>query len=135
MIEPQYSSYFCEPDALRANNCSVAHAIEVLRRRYALVGLAEEMSLTVQGFERALPRWFIGASAQYQAMQRTAKGQKRLATPATNNLTGTTMTGAISSMVRQILAKQAVDFAEEVAFYQAAKQLFWHRLAALGVIR
>ena len=44
------------------------------------------------------------------------------------------MTGCISNTAVALLARHAIGYSDEVAFYAAAKRLFWKRAAEAGLL-
>jgi hypothetical protein len=143
-LEPQYT-YFCDAASgaggqelavLSDDACTVDLAISRLRDSYDVVGLTEELPLTIQLLERRLPRWFANASAVFASLSasRSERGTSSLVSSASNPLTGTSMTGAVSSAVRELLASRAPNYADEMRFYAEAKRLFWRRVAEAGLL-
>lgn len=128
---PSQMAYFCEPweqDTLGA--CTLELAIRRLEHSYAVVGLTEESELTVRLLEARLPRWFRNASA---IAKRIADPHSRT-TKEINQMTNTTMTGCISKTAVALLAQHATTYSDEVAFYAAAKRLFWRRAVEAGLL-
>ena len=101
-------------------------ALDRVRNHYVLVGLNEELELTLSVLEKALPRFFGGVQA---ASPKTAAH----VTSRTNKLTNTSMNGCISSRARSQIAERASNYPAEVQFYNEVKRLFWHRVVAYGL--
>ena len=114
----------------RRGACTLELAIRRLEYSYAVVGLAEEPELTVRLLEARLPRWFRNASA---IAKRIADPHSRT-TKEINQMTNTTMTGCISKTAVALLAQHAKTYSDEVAFYAAAKRLFWRRAVEAGLL-
>lgn len=126
---PAQMGYFCEHGEERTPGaCKLELAIRRLEHSYAVVGLTEESELTVRLLESRLPRWFGNASARAQSAQRA------WSTPKVNKMTNTTMTGCISKTAVALLARHAIGYSDEVAFYVAAKRLFWRRVVEAGLL-
>ena len=122
-------AYFCEPwEQHTPGACTLELAIRRLEHSYAVVGLTEEPELTVRLLEARLPRWFRNASAIAKAMK------PRKTTENVNQLTNTTMTGCISNTAVALLARHAIGYSDEAAFYTAAKRLFWRRVVEAGLL-
>lgn len=121
--------YFCEPKEERTPGvCKPELAIRRLEHSYAVVGLTDEPELTVRLLEARLPRWFGNASARAKRMKRAYQ------TSTFNPLTNTTMNGCVSKKAAALLARHAIGHSDEVAFYVAAKRLFWRRAAEAGLL-
>ena len=102
-------------------------------RNFTLVGITEELNLTVRVLERLLPGFFRGATQLYGS---SAAATNARVTALENQLTGTRMAGAVSSRARELLmAHEATraNNAQEVHFYQIMRRRFWQRaVTALG---
>jgi len=127
---PSQMAFFCEPwEEHTRGSCTLELAIRRLEHSYAVVGLTEESKLTVRLLEARLPRWFRNASAIAERKQIHGKTTKEI-----NQLTNTTMTGCISKTAVALLAQHATRYSDEVAFYAAAKRLFWRRAVEAGLL-
>lgn len=115
---------FCAVDGV----CTLSEAIQNLKQRYLVVGLYEELELSIRGFEKLLPTFFKGATNIYLA------GEKRSrVTSEFNPLTNTSMTGCISNTARNIIREKWKHLQEELEFYEVAKRLFWNKMISSGV--
>ena len=121
MEVPSQISSFCEP----GEACSRELATRRLHERYLLVGLTEELTLTLQLLEKMLPSMFHGA--------RSVPSRHR-ATSLTNALTNTSLSGAISSRSRAQIAQKAKNYKDEQLFYQEAKRLFFRQACKWGLL-
>jgi len=113
---PSQIEFFCEP----GEACSRELATARVHASYRLVGLTEELEMTMKVLENILPRFFRGMTYM------STNGSKR-ATSLTNNLTHTSMQGAIPDITRKLLEAHAVNYKDEQLFYQDTKEIFWHR--------
>lgn len=120
---PSQISSFCERD----ERCSRVLATARLHASYLLVGLTEELEMTLKVMEKMLPRFFRGATNM------STKGSPR-ATALTNQLTHTSLTGAIPDETRKLIQAHAVNYMDEHLFYEDTKRLFWHRACEHSVI-
>jgi len=118
---PSQIYYFCEPGD---SNCSVDVALSNVEK-YALVGITEEMSLTVELLEKLTP-WVFGGQAE-----QTSKVSKRN-TNLFNPVTNTSLNGAISTRTRQQIKERAVNYKDEIEFYNRVKKIFWRKAVQLG---
>ena len=118
---PSQIFYFCEPGD---SNCTVDVALSNVEK-YALVGITEEMSLTVELLEKLAP-WVFGGQAD-----QTSKVSKRN-TNLFNAVTNTSLNGAISTRTRQQIKERAVNYKDEIKFYNRVKKLFWKKAVQLG---
>jgi len=96
------------------------------RERYLLVGLTEELDLTVKLLEKLLPHFFAGATSLSSVPHR--------ATSLTNSLTNTSLNGAISNRARAQIAHKAKNYMDERLFYEDLKHHFFHRACQLGLL-
>lgn len=101
-------------------------AFQRIRDQYLFVGLTEEFELSVRMLEKLLPRFFANATAVYNKM--SPKKSHANTTPLQNPVTHTTMNGAISTYVRDILTEYN---AEEVGLYEKTKRLFWYKVGQI----
>ena len=122
---PSTIPYFCEP----SEKCGLEVALERVRTSYTMVGLTEEMELTIAAFEVLLPHFFRGASAAHKALNRSR------VTSVVNPLTNTWMNGYVSSTARGHIARRAANYHDELKFYSEVKRLFWRRVVELRLMR
>jgi len=118
---PSQIFYFCEP---RDSSCTVDVALSNVEK-YALVGITEEMSLTVELLEKLAPWVFSGQAEQ------SSKVSKRN-TNLFNAVTNTSLNGAISTRTRQQIKERAVNYKDEIKFYNRVKKLFWKKAVQLS---
>jgi hypothetical protein len=116
--------------AIHVANCTLAAAADNMRR-FRLVGLSEEMALTLRALEKLLPRFFANATTFARSIGRSGRHETSLE----NNVAGLSMKGAVSSLARRILASSWPAYAEEEAFYEEAKHAFWAEVARLGLLQ
>lgn len=122
MRMPSQMRYFCEPDeSCRATSgcnvsatCNLQEALYVLSADYLLVGITEEFDLTVAMLEYLLP-WHFQNASRLSGVRRNAAVANHTRHVPHNSTTFKT----ISAL--------AVNFAEEMLFYDAAKYLFLHK--------
>lgn len=100
-------------------------AFERIRIQYLFVGLTEEFELSVRALEQLLPRFFANATAVYHGLKQDAHANR---TPDVNPKTNTTMGGAITTYVRELLTEHN---AAEMNMYQKTKRLFWWKVAQI----
>jgi len=113
---PSQITSFCEP----GEACSRELATVRVHASYLLVGLTEELEMTMKLLEKVLPRFFRGVT------NISTKGKKR-ATSLGNELTNTSLNGAIPDKTRKLIEADAVNYKDEQLFYEDTKRLFWHQ--------
>ena len=87
-----------------------------LRTRYLIVGALEDFKEFVGALEWLLPHFFRGASLSFDS---TPNAFWALSTTHTKR--------TISSRVKEIIQTMAVNYAEELEFYETARRLFRQR--------
>lgn len=122
MTVPSQIKSFCED----GEKCSRALATARARDSYLLVGLTEELEMTMKVMEKMLPHFFRGVT-------RIKKAPSKV-TALTNRLTNTTMNGAIPDATRKLIQAHAVNYMDEHLFYEDMKKLFLHRACEQGVL-
>ena len=100
-----------------------------MRDRYSVVGLTEELLLTVKLLEATLPTWFRGASLLFAGDHKLLHVRK---TAAENALTHTRQTGCVSDTAKAILSG-AENFMDEMTFYRRVKERFWYQVVSAGL--
>lgn len=133
LVVPSQMKYFCEPDencldefnCKWSATCTLQQALHTLHNRYHLVGLTEDFATSIAAFEWLLPLFFRNASRMAGLHENTAAshGAKELKTHARSVPHNSTAFKTVS--------EQAVNFAEEMALYDYAKQLFYHKWAQI----
>jgi hypothetical protein len=126
LVVPSQIEQFCQP----GEECSRELATYRVHTRYRLVGLTEELEVTIKMLERMLPRFFRGA----EDMSTQPKSVKKRPTFLANNLTHTSLNGAIPDRTRKLIEAHAVNFKDEHLFYEDTKKLFWQRACKQGVL-
>lgn len=116
---PKQTLYFCEP---KDPNCTGELALEHVKA-YALVGITEEMDLTMEMLKKLIP-WVFDADAP-----KVSKRGTNLFNPVTN----TSKNGAISTRARKQLKERANNYEEETEFYNQVKRMFWKKAAELAL--
>lgn len=125
---PSQRAHFCTEAEWRNGRCTAAFAAERIDRKFSFVGLTEELNLTVRLFERVLPSFFRGAMHVYSQHPHVR------VTAFENELTGTTMAGAISNRARELILGHEttrVHNGEEMRFYDMVRRRFWQRAVTL----
>lgn len=120
---PSQISYFCE----YGETCNRSIATYRSRTDYTLVGLTEELGLTIKMLEKLMPPFFRNASLMSQRA-------KQRSTSLTNSLTNTTMNGAVTDRVKKIIKERAVNYNEEMGFYDDVKTSFWKKACELDLV-
>lgn len=116
LIVPSQITSFCE----LGEACSRKLATARVHASYLLVGLTEELEMTMEVLEKMLPRFFRGAT------NISITGSPR-ATSLSNKLTNTSLNGAIPDRRRKLIEAHAVNYKDEQLFYEDTKKLFWHK--------
>jgi dermatan/chondrotin sulfate uronyl 2-O-sulfotransferase UST len=119
---PSQIWYFCEP----GETCNRTIASSRCHSDYTVVGLLEELRLTVKMLEKLLPLFFRNASHASQAKKRS--------TSLTNSLTNPTMTGAVPDRGTNIIKEHAVNYEDEMGFYDDVTKLFWKKACELNLL-
>ena len=125
---PSQRFNFCTEAEWRNGRCTAAFAAERIDREFSFVGLTEELNLTVRLLERVLPSFFRGAMHVYNQRHHVR------VTAFENELTGTTMAGAISNRARELILGHETTRAhngEEMRFYDMVRRRFWQRAVTL----
>ena len=120
---PSQITSFCEP----REACSRELATARVHASYRLVGLTEELEMTLKVLEKMLPRFFRGVT------DISTKGSPR-ATSLGNKLTNTSLNGAIPDRTRKLIKEHAVNYKDEQLFYEDTKRLFWHQACEQRVL-
>ena len=120
---PSQIRSFCE----RGEACSRELATARVHASYRLVGLTEELEMTLKVLEKILPRFFRGVT------DISTKGRPR-ATSLSNKLTNTSLNGAIPDRTRKLIEAHAVNYKDEQLFYEDTKKLFWHQACTQRVL-
>mmetsp|Transcript_24100 Transcript_24100/g.80123 ORF Transcript_24100/g.80123 Transcript_24100/m.80123 type:complete len:383 (+) Transcript_24100:103-1251(+) len=123
MQVPSQIQSFCEPGERCSRELATARAHE----RYLVVGLTEELALTVKLLEKVLPQMFDGAASL------SSRGGHR-STNLVNGLTHTSLNGAISTRSRAQIAERSANYVEEKLFYEDAKRHFFAQACRLGLL-
>lgn len=126
MNMPSQMAFFCEPGA----NCSRAIAIANVKAKYALVGLTEELPLTLVLLELLVPRVFKNATKAAHSLPQKSKH----ATSLSNKATNTTMNGALSDESRAYIKAKAPNYLDEHLFYEEVKLMFYRKAAENGLL-
>jgi len=121
---PSQIKTFCEP----GEACSRELATARVHASYRLVGLTEELEMTMKVLEKILPRFFRGVTDR-----NPTKGTPR-ATSLSNKLTNTSLNGAIPDRTRKLIEAHAVNYKDEQLFYEDTKKLFWHQACTQRVL-
>ena len=124
---PSQMLYFCDHDD---SQCTVDVALSNVEK-HALVGITEEMSLTVELLEKLTPWVYSGSAKEVAAMKEASKVSKR-STNIFNSVTNTSLNGATSSRTRQQIKERAVNYKDEFEFYNRVKKLFWRKVTQLS---
>ena len=124
---PSQIFYFCEH---RDSNCTLDVAISNVEK-YALVGITEEMSLTVELLEKVTP-WVFGGQAEQLAARKNASEVSERSTNIFNPVTNTSLHGATSIRTRQQIKERAVNYKDEIEFYNRVKKLFWRKAVQMS---
>ena len=125
MNVPSQYRYFCAPEE---KECTTELAFTRIRDYYALVGVTEDMDLTLQALEELVPWVFAGQGE-------VAHAAPHRSTSLFNSITQTTLNGAISTRSRKQIAERASNYEEENRFYKQVRQLFYERLCESSVLR
>ena len=96
-----------------------------------MVGITEEMSLTVELLEKLAP-WVFGGQAEEVAARKEASKVSTRSTNLFNPVTNTSLNGAISTRTRQQIKERAVNYKDEIEFYNQVKKLFWRKAVQLS---
>mmetsp|Transcript_41928 Transcript_41928/g.82198 ORF Transcript_41928/g.82198 Transcript_41928/m.82198 type:complete len:336 (+) Transcript_41928:109-1116(+) len=120
-LKPQMQ-YFC---VTNDPNCTVEVALSNAEK-YVLVGITEEMALTTQMLEKLVPWVFRGQAKAVMTKQRS--------THLFNPVTNTTLNGAISSRSRKQIKERAINYHEEMKFYDEVKKMFWRKAVELQLL-
>ena len=130
---PSQMKYFCEPDEHCATRymcnasatCTLQQALHTLHTRYRLVGITEDFAQSIAALEWLLPQFFLNASRWSTTWihpgHKTAaatKNHPRIRIPR-------------DSSTYRTLRARAVNFADEMHFYDSAKQLFRRKMAEI----
>ena len=113
---PWQMTAFCE----LGERCSRELATARVHASYLLIGLTEELEMTIKVLEKMLPRFFRGVT------NLSTNGSPR-ATHLSNELTNTSLNGAIPDRTRKLIEAHSVNYKEEHLFYEDTKRLFWHQ--------
>lgn len=119
---PPQMAYFCEP---KDPNCSLDIALSHVEN-YLLIGVKEEMTLTLTMLEKLSP-WSFGGQAEVLTA-------KRRATNLFNPVTKTQLNGAISTRTRNQIKERVINYMDEIQFYNVVKRMFWRKAAELGAL-
>ena len=119
---PMQMSYFCEP---RDPNCTLDIALQNVEN-YLLIGITEEMALTMKMLEMLSP-WSFGGQAEVVTVSKRS-------TNLFNPVTKTILNGAISTRTRKQIKERAYKYNDEIQFYNAVKRMFWRKAAEVGAI-
>ena len=125
MQVPSQYRYFCAP---KENECTAELAFTRIRDYYVLVGLLEDMDLTLQALAKLVPWVFAG-------QEKVAHAVPHRSTSLFNPITQTTLNGALSTRSRKQIAERASNYEEEYRFYKQVRQLFYRRLCKSNVLR
>ncbi len=118
----QQMDYFC---VNKDPNCTVEKALSNAEK-YVLIGLTEEMALATQMLEKLVPWVFRG--------QAEAVMVKKRSTHLFNPVTNTTLNGAISARSRKQIKERAINYHEEMKFYDEVKKIFWRKAVELQLV-
>lgn len=121
----QQMEYFCTNKMKKDPNCTVEVALSNAEK-YVLVGLTEEMALTTQMLEKLVPWVFRGQAEAVMTNKRS--------THLLNQVTNTTLNGAISSRSRKQIKERAINYHEEMKFYDEVKKIFWRKAVELQLV-
>ena len=99
--------------------------------KYALVGITEEMSLTVELLEKVTP-WVFGGQAEEVAARKNASKESKRSTNIFNPVTNTSLNGATSTRTQQQIKERAVNYEDEIEFYNRVEKLFWRKVVQLS---
>lgn len=127
---PSQLAYFCEPDVQcgrrygcsEAAACTLDAALHALNRRYRLVGLTERFEQTIGLLEAMLPLFFRNASRWSSYHDHRTRSRS----------SGGDHDPRVQAAARDIAARIATNYADEMRFYNAAKQLFLLRVAHMS---
>ena len=108
---------------MKTSNHTSDKTFQRVLHEYRFVGLTEELALSIKALEVLEPRFFRNASYVYADLK---SSEVKNASPQTNKITHTSMTGAISSSVRSVLAHANP---EDIKLYEQVKRLFWWTIA------
>lgn len=117
-LSPQMA-YFCKKkDPECSLDLALSHA-----ENFKFIGITEEMALSLTVFEKLSP-WVFGDQAEASTV---SKRSTKLFNPITN----TTLNGAISTRTRKQLKERAINYHDEIQFYNAMKRRFWKKAVEL----
>ena len=115
---------FCSPE-LGGKSCSLERALRN-SKKYAFIGIMEEMPLVAKALERKFPAYFSGA---HRVWLKQSQGGTHIAGRSSQ-----LEAGSISYDARALLKTHWNQYADEAAFYQQMKQRFWYDAVHLGVV-
>ena len=121
---PPQMAYFCEPED---PNCSLDIALRHVDD-YLLIGITEEMTLTLTMLEKLSP-WSFGGQAEVLTTTATRS------TNVFNPVTKTSLNGAISTRTRKQIRERAINYRDEIQFYNAVKRIFWRKVVEFNEAR
>jgi len=121
----QQMEYFCVSKLKKDPNCTVEVALSNAEK-YVLIGITEEMALTTQMLEKLVPWVFRGQAEAVMTNKRS--------THLFNSVTNTTLNGAISSRSRKQIKERAINYYEEMKFYDEVKKMFWRKAVELKLV-
>jgi len=114
--------YFCEQ---KDTNCSLDLALSHAEN-YILIGITEELKLTMMLLEKLSP-WVFRDQAQALTVSKRS-------THLFNPITNTTLNGAISTRTRKQIKERAINYRDEMEFYDAVKRMFWKKAVEVGAL-